>query len=92
MGGFILFLVVLALIALYFLPTIIAVRRGRQIGPVAVVNVFFGWSLIGWVVAISMALSDKAAGPAVIQNNIVMQTGNGAQVQQPGTPGPYSLE
>ena len=92
MGGFILFLVVLALIALYFLPTIIAVRRGRQIGPVVVVNFFFGWSLIGWVVAVSMALSDKSAGPAVIQNNIVMQTGAGAQVQQPNPGPPYSLE
>ncbi|HEU5354991.1 MAG TPA: superinfection immunity protein [Actinocrinis sp.] len=80
MGGFLLFLFVLVLIAMYFLPTIIAVRRGRQVGPVAMVNVFFGWSLIGWVVAMSMALSDKTAGGApVVNQTIVMQQGAAPQ-------------
>ena len=79
MGGFILFIVVIALIALYFLPTIIAVRRGRQVGPVVVVNFFFGWSLIGWVVAISMALSDKTNGAPGIQQTFVIQQGSNPQ-------------
>ncbi len=80
MSGFLIFLFVLVLIAMYFLPTIIAVRRGRQVGPVAVINIFFGWSLIGWVVAISMALSDKANGGApVVNQTIVMQQGSAPQ-------------
>lgn len=80
MSGFLLFLFVLVLIAMYFLPTIIAVRRGRQVGPVAVINVFFGWSLIGWVVAISMALSDKSStGTPVVNQTIVMQQGSTPQ-------------
>jgi len=80
LDGFFLFLLVIVLIAAYFLPTIIAVRRGRQVGPVAVVNVCFGWSLVGWVVAMSMALSDKTAGgvPAIHQT-IVMQQGAAPQ-------------
>lgn len=81
MTGFLIFLFVLVFIAMYFLPTIVAVRRGRQVGPVAVINVFFGWSLIGWVVAISMALSDKGSGGGapVVNQTIVMQQGSTPQ-------------
>lgn len=80
MSGFFLFLLVIVLIAAYFLPTIVAVRRGRQVGPVAVINIFFGWSLIGWVVAIVMALSDKpVGGGAQIHQTIVMQQGSTPQ-------------
>ena len=44
------------LIGLYFLPTIVAVsRKVRDQGSVAVINVFLGWTLIGWVVALAMA-------------------------------------
>jgi hypothetical protein len=76
LGGFFLFVFVIVLIAAYFLPTIIAFRRGRQVGPVTVINTFFGWSLIGWVVAISMALSDKSNGVgSAIHQTIVMQQG-----------------
>jgi hypothetical protein len=41
---------------LYFLPTIVAVKRHvRHRGSVAVLNVFLGWTLLGWVVALAMA-------------------------------------
>lgn len=41
---------------LYFLPLIIAVVRGvRNQGSVLVVNLFLGWTLIGWVIALAMA-------------------------------------
>jgi hypothetical protein len=43
-------------IAFYFLPTIIAVARGcRSTGSVVIINIFLGWTLIGWVVALAMA-------------------------------------
>jgi hypothetical protein len=50
-------LVLLAfLLGLYFLPTIIAKRRAApNIGSIAVINAFFGWTLVGWVVALAMA-------------------------------------
>ena len=50
-------LVVLVVLAvLYFLPTIIAADRGvTNTGSVIVVNVFLGWTVIGWVVALAMA-------------------------------------
>jgi hypothetical protein len=48
---------VLFLIALYLLPTIIgAQRKVVNIGSVAAINILLGWTLIGWVVALAMAL------------------------------------
>jgi hypothetical protein len=47
-------LIIVAL--LYFLPLIIAVsRKVRNQGSVLVVNLFLGWTLIGWIVALAMA-------------------------------------
>jgi hypothetical protein len=41
---------------IYFLPTIITVRGKHQnAGPVAVVNIFLGWTVLGWIVALAMA-------------------------------------
>lgn len=48
--------------ALYLLPLIIAIgRNSKRTGGVLVVNLFLGWTLIGWVVALAWAAgSDKA--------------------------------
>jgi hypothetical protein len=44
------------IIAAYFVPTIVAwVRHVHNAGSVTVINVFLGWSLVGWVVALAMA-------------------------------------
>jgi len=43
---------------LYFLPAIIAaVRHTHNSGGILLVNLFFGWTLIGWIVALVMAAS-----------------------------------
>ncbi|HSL83671.1 MAG TPA: superinfection immunity protein, partial [Thermoanaerobaculia bacterium] len=48
----------LVLLAVYFLPSLIATKRGHhQTGAIAVVNVFLGWTFIGWVIALAMACS-----------------------------------
>ena len=53
--------------AVYLLPTIVAVaRKHHQSGAVAAINFFLGWTLIGWVVALAMALSAHRADPVVI--------------------------
>lgn len=44
----------------YLVPTIVAVIRGHQVGMVAVINVFLGWTIIGWVVALAIACGDRA--------------------------------
>ena len=48
--------------ALYFLPTIVA-RNGDRAGPVFVLNLFLGWTLIGWVVAFAIAATSKEIQP-----------------------------
>jgi Superinfection immunity protein len=45
---------VLALI--YFLPTIVAVRQGHDVAPILLLNLFFGWTGIGWVAMLLWAL------------------------------------
>lgn len=50
------FLVLLVLFAAYWIPAAIALIRGvRNTGSIVVVNLFLGWTLIGWVVALAMA-------------------------------------
>jgi len=53
------FLVIgIALIALHFLPGIIATRRHhRNALAIWLVNIFLGWTLIGWVIALVWALN-----------------------------------
>jgi hypothetical protein len=49
--GFVLF-------GIYFLPTIVATTRNHHNqGPILVINLFLGWTFIGWVIALAMATS-----------------------------------
>jgi hypothetical protein len=51
-------LLLIPAIVIYFLPSIIAGLRGhRQADMVFVINLFFGWTLVGWVVALTIAAS-----------------------------------
>lgn len=47
--------------AIYFFPAIVAWVRSRQAMTVFVVNFFFGWTLVGWVIALAMAVSERKA-------------------------------
>lgn len=44
-------------VAVYFLPAWIA-RKKHNASSVFVVNLFFGWTLIGWVIALAMAVNN----------------------------------
>ena len=47
----------LLLLAVYVLPTIVGVQRKVvNVGSVLAINLLLGWTLIGWVVALAMAL------------------------------------
>lgn len=47
-------------LGLYFLPTIIAVARGKKsILGIVLLNVFAGWTFIGWIVALVWSLTGK---------------------------------
>jgi hypothetical protein len=44
-------------LTLYFIPAIVAmVRKVPNTGSVLVLNVFLGWTVIGWVIALAMAV------------------------------------
>lgn len=48
----------LLIIALYCLPVLIAIeRRHRQIVPIGIVNVAFGWTVVGWIVCLAWAFA-----------------------------------
>jgi len=54
----------LLLIALYFLPSVIAViRNHRNRIPIILVNILLGWSFVGWVVSLVWAFTDNCEKP-----------------------------
>jgi hypothetical protein len=62
MGSFI-----LILLALYFMPSWVALLRGkRNAGAIFVLNFFLGFTLIGWVIALVWALAHD--GVMVVQS------------------------
>lgn len=50
----------LAGLAIYFAPLIVASTRDRLVAPVAVINIFLGWTLLGWVLALAMAVTRRS--------------------------------
>ena len=53
LGGIFIFFV---WIGAYFLPTLIA---KRDKGMIFVLNFFLGWTLVGWAVALALAMRDE---------------------------------
>lgn len=48
------------ILVLYLFPTFIAsARKVRNLGSIFVINLFLGWTFIGWVVALAMSFSDS---------------------------------
>jgi hypothetical protein len=46
---------------MYFLPSIIALARGkRDLVAIILLNLFLGWSMIGWIVALVWAAKQDA--------------------------------
>lgn len=49
---------VITVIAVYFVPTFVAIYRSHhQAAAIVIVNIFLGWTFLGWVVALAMAFS-----------------------------------
>lgn len=47
-------------IGLYLLPAIVGeVRRHRHHNSITIINLFLGWTLVGWVAALAWAFSDQ---------------------------------
>ena len=57
-------LVLLLAVALYLLPTVVAyTRKHTNAVAIFVVNLFFGWTLIGWVAAMVWAVINRRPAP-----------------------------
>ena len=58
------FLLIVLFFGIYFLPVFVAyMREHRNEVSIAVVNLFLGWTLVGWVVALAWAFSAGDKGP-----------------------------
>ena len=69
------FLVIYGLVglsaAIYFMPLLIAAIRGhRQTLAIGVLNLFTGWTAIGWIAALVWACTNPAAA-VVLQGGVV---------------------
>ena len=51
----------MVIVALYFLPTIIASIRGKRNGcAIFVLNLLLGWTFVGWVIALVWSIAYEA--------------------------------
>ena len=57
---------IILLILLYFVPTIFAVlvRSHHNGGAILILNLFLGWTILGWIVALIWASTSKAKSHA----------------------------
>jgi hypothetical protein len=58
----------MAAAALYLLPVLVGwARHVPGLAPIAVINVFLGWTFIGWVTALALALAPVYPAAPVVQ-------------------------
>jgi hypothetical protein len=61
-------LFIVIVIAMYVLPTVVAMlRKHRQLPAIALVNILFGWSVIGWVAAMIWSLTTPQPQTVIVQ-------------------------
>lgn len=62
--------IVITIIIIYLLPTFIAFfKKKKNLASIAVVNVFLGWSIIGWIVALAWSVAKDTDHQTVIYNH-----------------------
>jgi hypothetical protein len=66
--------VVLCVLFLYFLPAIIANKRGHNSGmAILVLNLFLGWTFLGWVLALVWAFTGDTRSAAWARADSALQ-------------------
>ena len=51
---------IILLIAIYFVPTIVAiVRHARNVIGIVLLNIFGGWTFVGWIIALVWSFRDE---------------------------------
>jgi len=74
----------LILLGLYFLPSIIASCRHHQSGGgIFVINLFFGWTVLGWVISLAWACSATGTKTITVNvNGLIQQLPQGVTIDQ----------
>jgi hypothetical protein len=55
-------------LVLYFVPFIVALlRKTPNVGSVFVINLFLGWTVIGWIIALAMAAGSSQSRVVAVQ-------------------------
>jgi len=50
-------IVIMILILIYFIPSVVAdYKKNLNSTAIFIVNLFFGWTIVGWVIALTMAV------------------------------------
>ena len=82
--------VALIIMIAYLLPVLIGwSRHVADLGSLAVINIALGWTLVGWVIALAMALRTRPRqAPAVQIFQGVLAPGTGPPHPAPGNNGP----
>lgn len=65
-GGLFALIVGFMIIPIYFIPMIVSIKRSHpQAGTISIINLFLGWTLLGWVISLAWAASsiEKKEGP-----------------------------
>lgn len=58
-------------VLLYFVPSIVAAsRKVSNAGSVFVINLLLGWTMIGWVVALAMAVKTKIPRVSIVTSGV----------------------
>lgn len=62
-------------IALYILPSIIAATRSEKVnvGSIVVINLLLGWTVIGWIISLAMAVGNGKHSITINNNNSINQ-------------------
>lgn len=77
----------------YFLPTIIAfIRRSNNAGGIFLLNLFLGWTFIGWIISLVWAIASRNTNTTVIVNNNYPNGGQPYQAPPGYNPPPYPTE
>ncbi len=63
-------IIIVSVLLIYFLPSIIAVKKDhKNMASILLINMFLGWSLIGWLVAIVWAIK-KTESVVIATSNV----------------------
>ena len=82
--GLIVITILITLAAAYLLPTLIAwSRHAPDLAVVAVINILLGWTAVGWIIALILAL--RRAAPAI---QIIGQINEHVPAMPPGNQEP----